>query len=437
MAGSVIAAMATVAAGTVAVKFVSTAKEMAVAFRFGAGDSVDAFLVAFLPVAFTLNLIAGSVPSAILPTFVKVREQKGARAGLELIKSAQLLMLGTLLGVSLFLALVSPILMPLIGRNFGPAKLALTERMFLTMLPVVMFSGLATVGASLLTALDTYSAVALLPIVTPTVILCLTLAAASTMGIYALAVGTLAGAAIEVSLLHGLCLRYGLNLLPRWHGFSADLRYSLRQYLPMVAATMIMTSSSFVDQAMAASLGSGSVSSYAYGTRAVIAILGIVTMAVSTAVFPHFSKLLAVQNYKAVERTALKYGLLVFTGAALLATMFVVESRQIIHALFVRGAFTNTSAELASRVQSLYALQIPFFVTGMIGVRLLSAMAENRQLIWIGGINLFVDITGNLVFMRWFGISGIALSTSLVYVVSFSMIWGTVYLRLKRKLSTR
>jgi putative peptidoglycan lipid II flippase len=253
------------------------------------------------------------------------------------------------------------------------------------------------------------------------------------MGVYALAAGTLGGALIELALLQRISIRHGLNLLPAWHGMSADLRYALRQYLPMVAATVMMSSSLFVDQAMAASLGPGSVSSYAYGTRAVAATVGIMVIAVSTAVFPHFSKLLAVDDYQAVRREALKYGFWVFVGAAAVAAMFVVGSRQITQVLFVRGAFTNTSAELASTVQSLYALQMPFYVSGLIGVRLLSAMAENKQLLWMSGINLLVDVVGNLIFMRWFGIAGIALSTSLVYVLAFVMIWGTVWSCLKRK----
>jgi putative peptidoglycan lipid II flippase len=47
-------------------------------------------------------------------------------------------------------------------------------------------------------------------------------------------------------------------------------------------------------------------------------------------------------------------------------------------------------------------------------------------------VNLTVNVVGNLVFMRWFGVSGIALSTSVVYMVSMSMILFLVARNLAR-----
>jgi putative peptidoglycan lipid II flippase len=55
-------------------------------------------------------------------------------------------------------------------------------------------------------------------------------------------------------------------------------------------------------------------------------------------------------------------------------------------------------------------------------VRVLLAMSKNHLLTLMSVINLVVNVIGNIVFMRWFGVSGIALSTSLVYVVSMIMI---------------
>jgi len=55
-------------------------------------------------------------------------------------------------------------------------------------------------------------------------------------------------------------------------------------------------------------------------------------------------------------------------------------------------------------------------------VRVLVAMSKNHLLTLMSVINLVVNVIGNIVFMRWLGVSGIALSTSVVYMVSMTMI---------------
>jgi putative peptidoglycan lipid II flippase len=83
-----------------------------------------------------------------------------------------------------------------------------------------------------------------------------------------------------------------------------------------------------------------------------------------------------------------------------------------------------------ARVQALFALQIPFYVLGIIGVRLLSATGGNRLLMWISIGNFVTNIVGNYVFMQFWGVAGIALSTSLVYVVSSVVIYAGVRRRI-------
>ena len=54
-----------------------------------------------------------------------------------------------------------------------------------------------------------------------------------------------------------------------------------------------MSSSLVIDQSMAASLGSGSVSVLNYGNKIVALVLGMVAVSLSTVLFPRFSRLIA------------------------------------------------------------------------------------------------------------------------------------------------
>jgi putative peptidoglycan lipid II flippase len=102
--------------------------------------------------------------------------------------------------------------------------------------------------------------------------------------------------------------------------------------------------------------------------------------------------------------------------------------------LFQRGAFTAVDTELVSRVQICYAIQIPFYVCGMLFVRFISAIRRNDVLMYVSAINLFLDVVLNFALMRVWHVAGIALSTSIVYIVSFLMIsvWSVRYLAQER-----
>jgi putative peptidoglycan lipid II flippase len=102
--------------------------------------------------------------------------------------------------------------------------------------------------------------------------------------------------------------------------------------------------------------------------------------------------------------------------------------------LFQRGAFTAADTELVSSVQVCYAIQIPFYVWSMLFVRFITAVRRNDILMYTSGINLVLDVVLNLVLMRVWRVAGIALSTSIMYIVSFLIVsaWTARFLARER-----
>jgi len=94
--------------------------------------------------------------------------------------------------------------------------------------------------------------------------------------------------------------------------------------------------------------------------------------------------------------------------------------------LFQRGAFTAADTKVVGRVLAFLALQIPFYLAAQLGVRFISALKRNSVLMVIAGINLVVNVIFNLILMKYEGVAGIALSTSLVYLVSCALIYASI-----------
>jgi putative peptidoglycan lipid II flippase len=116
---------------------------------------------------------------------------------------------------------------------------------------------------------------------------------------------------------------------------------------------------------------------------------------------------------------------------AVAALAFFTEP--LIRLLFERGAFTPETTIAVSRVQLWLLPQIPFYVLAMLGARVLSALDGNAVVLRIAAINLAMNVLGNYVLMRWYGVAGIAMSTSLMHVVAMLVtLWA-----IRRKLAER
>ena len=160
-------AAASVAACSAIAGLGSTAKELVVARWFGRGDALDAFLIAFLLPSFLVNLVAGSFNSAMIPTFIEVREREGKGAAQRLFSGVMVVSLGLLVGVSILVGMLAPYLLPLLGSGFSPAKLMLTRRLFYALLPFIALSGLAVAWTAVLNAGEHFGLPALSGILTP------------------------------------------------------------------------------------------------------------------------------------------------------------------------------------------------------------------------------------------------------------------------------
>jgi putative peptidoglycan lipid II flippase len=146
----------------------------------------------------------------------------------------------------------------------------------------------------------------------------------------------------------------------------------------------------------------------------------------------HFSKLVAARDWAAIRHTYRRYALLIVAASVPLVVLIVVFSEPIVRLLYERGAFTPQDTLLVSRIQAAYALQIPFYLLGTITARLISAYRMQTAFFWLAGINFAVNVAFNLLFSRWFGVAGIALSTSLVSLASFAVMFALVYRRMAR-----
>ncbi len=411
----------TIAIMTLLVKLASTGKEMVVAHQFGRGDALDAFLIAFLLPQFAINVISGSFTASIVPSLTRGLENDGLEATKRLVSEGLLLLILLLLGSVIVLKAVMPFALPILASGFAREKYLLTVHLYNSLLPAIVFNGLSIYGGAILNAGRAFALPAVLPAVTPILIVVMLLHVAP--GIYGLVWGTMLGAAIELLLVMVAVKRAGWPLLPRWHGLTIQTRATIHQYVPMMAGAFLMSGTGLVDQGMAAMLEPGSVAALNYGNKAVALAAALGAGALGTAVLPYFSQQAAREDWAGARNTMHRYGLLILVTTVPLTLLAIFESEWIVRILFERGSFEVKDTKLVAMVQSMYLAQVPFYLLGTMGARFLNAAGKNHILLGIAAFNLMACIVGDLVLMHFFGVVGIALSAALVCFVSSAFIF--------------
>ena len=386
---------------------------------FGVGNELDAFNAAFTLASVVINITAGALQIAQVPIYLETKRQEGKEAAQQLISTIFTCFLVFLLVLGAVLLLIFPYLLPYIYAGFSPGKLAVTTRLFYLLLPLIVLSGAALFVTSILNAEEEFKFTALIPGWTAISSIVVLIVWGKSLGVYALAIGVVGGALIELSFLMYLLHKFGISLRLRWQLDNKKVRQVFASALPVVIAFVLSGAMPLIDQHFAANLRVGDVAALGFGYRIISLYLTLFAVAVGTTVLPHFSKFAAEKDWDGLRHAF--YGSIykfILPVCVISSVIIIIFSEPIVRILFQRGAFTPEATKTVATIQAMYALQLPAYVIHFVSYRVLSAIKANRYAIWIASTGLVTCVVLDYFFSSIWGISGIALSVSAMYTIT-------------------
>jgi putative peptidoglycan lipid II flippase len=413
-------------------KLAMGAQDLALAWRFGTGDAMDALVMATAAPAFLWAVTTGALESAFIPAYVRVRERgSGGDDAMALFRAVASRMALVFALCAAALALAAPWLPGLLAPAFDAAKRETTATLGLLLAPTVLFRGLSSVGRSLLNAHESFVAPALAPACAPLAALA-ALWFAPEWGVTAVAAGMAAGAMAELAVVAWRIRARGLRLAGR-RVKAADARAVWRQYLPIIAGSSLVAATTLVDQLTAARLEAGSVATLSFGSRVALLVSALPALALGTAAMPQFSRLIAIRDWGQVRHTLATWSGLVWKAAIPAVGLLILFSPALVRLVFERGAFSAEDTARVAAVQSVYLLQAPFYLAGVLGSRLLSALLWNDALLAISAASLALKAGLNVALAPRFGVTGVAAATVLMYAFSCAGIYACLGRRLREQ----
>ena len=422
-------------------RVVGFVRDIAFANFLGAGPAADAFLVALkLPNMFRRLTAEGAMTNAFLPSFAKLRTAEGREAAIRLAAEAQIILILVLFSIVILAEIFMPQILMVLAPGFAatPDRLAAAIDLGRVTMPYLPMISVVALWIAIANAHDRFMAGAAAPILAN---LCF-IAGAISIPLFAVDLGVFQALPIAVGLLVAGLLQLAflfivlrrLSALPKlqWPHLSNAGRAMWRNFIPSALGAGGMQLNLLVDLILASLLPVGAISWLYYADRVAQLPLGIVGIALGTALLPRLS------TAEADEQRA--YFIKALDEAIIFAGFFVVPATislimlagPIIEGLFVHGAFTNDDAVMAAMALSAYAVGLPGFVLVKILQPAFYAAGQPGIVLKISIMTIVINITGSLILMPLFGHVGLALATSLSGLIAGVVM--AVLLRRRRRL---
>ncbi|MBR1126335.1 murein biosynthesis integral membrane protein MurJ [Bradyrhizobium lablabi] len=355
----------TVSSGTLASRLLGFARDSLVAALLGAGAVADAFLVAFQLVNVVRRLLTeGALNAALVPAWLRIREQEGAAAAAAFAGRVLGTISVALMMATILIGVLMPYVMAVLAPGFvGTETLQLAVSNARLMLPYLAFAGPVTVLMALMNAQGRFALPAFSPLLFNVALIAVTVALLLWHQSAALAAMVLA-ATVGVAGLLQLSI-----LLLRGDGVTAWIRVSfdreMRGFVAKAVPGMIASSGPqllMVAGAIIASSSPSAVSWLYFAGRLIELPLGLVGVAMGAVLVPELSRAAHGEDRDAISH-AQSRSLELAAGLALPAALgLLVLSEPIVKMLFERGAFTADDTAATARALMWLALGLPAHV---------------------------------------------------------------------------
>ncbi|HEX4504565.1 MAG TPA: murein biosynthesis integral membrane protein MurJ [Alphaproteobacteria bacterium] len=359
-------AVRTVAGLTMVSRVLGFIRDVLTADLLGAGPMADAFFVAFkLPNFFRRLFAEGAFSVTFVPLFAKTAAAEGQPAAARFAEEAQAALLAILIPLTIALLLFMPAVMLVLAPGFetGSERYDLAVKLCRITFPYLTLVSITALQGGVLNALDRYGPFATAPILFN---LCLIggllLTPLFPNAAYALSWGEFAAGVVQVIWMMGSCRRAGILLKPRWPKLTPQIKRLFTLMGPAAVGAGAVQINVFIDTMIGSLLPAGSISDLYYAERLYQLPLGVIGVAVGTALLPSLARHVRAgekEGAKRLEARAIEASLLLSLPAAI---ALMVAGAPIMTALFARGHFTPEDALETAGALAGYSAGIPAYV---------------------------------------------------------------------------
>jgi putative peptidoglycan lipid II flippase len=409
--------VATVGSYTLVSRVLGFVRDILTAAILGAGPVADAFFVAQrLPNLFRSLFAEGAFSAAFVPLASGALAEGGKPAARDFAEEAFAVLFAALLLFVIAGEVFMPWVLRVIAPGFerDPAKFRLVVDLTRITFPYLLFISLTALQGGLLNTVERFAAPAATPILLNLFLIAGLLAMAhfGWTGGQVLAWALTASGIAQFLWLMASCGHAGVRLRLHWPRLTPRVKETLRIMGPGILGAGVTQLNLLVSTALASLLPSGSVSYLYYADRLNQLPLGVVGIAVGTAILPPLSRQVRTGDGDgaiATQNRGVELALLLTLPAA---AALIVLAEPILAVLFQRGAFGPLQTQATASALAAYAVGLPAFVLVKVLAPGFFAHRNTKTPVRVAIAALALNLALTLVLMHFLAHVGIAIALS-------------------------
>jgi putative peptidoglycan lipid II flippase len=410
-------------------------RELLIAHHFGATLEYDHFLLALTIPLLITNVFIYAVPASYIPVYFNFKTWLGQKnADRESVRFVNIF--GTFL---ITLTIVSLIFARVIIRLYSPS-LELTEfkkvvYQFRLLCSLIFFAGVFATLKSIYHSKKHFFLPAIAPLFLNLCIIIFLILSGKYMGTDSLALGFVGGYFIQgvflVSYLHKLEFKYQV-------AFDYSNQFMKQVTISMLFILVIELLGQFyvfIDRTFISRLPEGAISSLNYANTLSQIPVGIIGIAIGTAMFPSMSELKSQGALKDLNELLTKGFKTVIVFIMPISFIFLFFSGPIIQLFYQRGAFDISDTAQTSIALKGFSFSVLGFVFHAVLVRTYYVLQFRKALIISTSIAIIVKVVMSIVLVTSYGHAGLAFSTTIASLLNSTLLimylWTRKYFKVK------
>ena len=145
---------------------------------------------------------------------------------------------------------------------------------------------------------------------------------------------------------------------------------------------------------------------------------GIFSTAISTALFPYLTELVAKEEYDKLRGLLKRYIVLICMILLPITAIIIIYSNEIVEVVFGHGKFDKASVDETAMVLLMYGLGLLFMCMTTVVNDIFYILKRNKLLLISTVINIISNIILDFIFVDIWGVAGLSLATTISLFVA-------------------
>ena len=410
---------------TIIAKILGFGRELVLAGGYGASIYSDAYITAMNIPQVIFAIIGSTLATVLIPMYMEVHKQEGEEGSLKFINNVFNLVVLACIVLSLLGFIFTKQIVNVFAIGYEGEALQVAINFTRITIIGIVFTGLSYVMTSYLQIKNDFITPGLSSVPKNIIIIIATIYSIK-HGPYIMIWGTLIGMSSEFIFQWPYSVKKGYKYIPIIDIQDKYIKKMAWLIMPVLIGVAVNQINTLVDRTLASTLPVGTVSALNYSNKLTSFVIAIFITSISSVIYPMLSQLSSENKKERFISSVIKSINCVIILVMPITIGTIVLAHPIVRVLFERGAFNKNATYMTAVALAMYSIgMVAYGLRDVLG-KIFYSLQDTKTPMVNGIIAMGMNMIMDLIFIRFWGLGGLTLATSLSSLICTMLLFTSL-----------